>query len=1218
MSEIHFEKLTPNQDVDLNIYKKVLDYVFENDDIRNVAISGAYSSGKSSIIESYKKNHDEYKFLHILLANFETSRDAKQKIHDSSQDITMNENTKIEESVLEGKILNQLLHQIDPIKIPQTNFRIKQNISDESIKGATKLILLTIIFFLHILFIDKWESLVTELIKIKTLRFLGFTTTAESLLISCIGLIGMVGYFIFNAMKMQKNKNIFKRFSVQGNEIEIFEKNDESYFDKYLNEVLYLFDNSGVDVIIFEDMDRYNANEIFQRLREVNTLVNVKRSKESRKPLRFFYLLRDDIFVSKDRTKFFDFIVPVVPVIDSSNSYDQFIEHFKRGGVFEKFDKRFLQRIALYVDDMRILKNIYNEFMIYYSRIGTTDQDYNKLLAMIVYKNIFPRDFAETQLNKGFVSTIINSKEHIVSSEIDVVNGQISELESKIDLCNKEHLENVEELGKLYYKTYYGGGGYIDTSNPDYIRRKEIVALIENNQIDELNNQIAQLESEKSEIRNKKIHKLISRENENQVFSISHSDFLGNENNFYEVKTSEYFDLIKYLIWEGYIDETYEDYMTYFYPNSLTANDKKFVRSVTDKKAKEWDYKIDNLKLVISMLREVDFREIETLNFPLFDYLCSDARGNQNKLIQFIKQLEVGKHFRFVQSYLKQSSNVIPIVKNINHYWSEFLSEIIQKTEFSYEEIKNYILTTIYCCSKEDVDNINQERCLSNYISDDADFLNIENPKIEHLIEQFIRLEIKFKTINYDEAHKDFFEAIYQSKLYQFSYENIVLMLHTIYNIEDLDKIKHKNYSLIIKSPTSKLTEYVMDEIDYYMTLYLDNCENQVSDEMDDALKLINDDDITLSKREEYIEYLTTDLKDIVKIDDTSLWPLVLEKCLVNYNKENILEYYFNSGKGLDDNLVSFINDNMNYQLNFSVEYIEDNYGSEKSEELFNALITCNNIDTQKYQEVIESIGYRINDFTFTDVSEEKIKALVSLKIIEMTMANVACIRNNYDSVFIYFIENNIEEYIQTIMDSSPLTNEEILEMLNQNINDGFKLSLLDQTSMPISVFNENYSDTVKEHIIRHNFDTNDFKELLNKYANYNGLIQLAIFDLCKINIEDIIDSEMYLPAELFISLLSDDTIDKEYKIDLLSNVVEKISKEKFKNYVEIIGCEEYSKVFLNTGRLPKVEINAYNERLLDKLKEKYWIYDYVQENNMYKIERVTKGRRAALNAELL
>ena len=101
---------------------------------------------------------------------------------------------------------------------------------------------------------------------------------------------------------------------MQGNEIEIFEESDDSYFDKYLNEVLYLFENVDADVIVFEDMDRFNAKKIFERLREVNTLANIQLQKENKKILRFFYLLRDDFFISKDRTKFFDYFVPVVNI----------------------------------------------------------------------------------------------------------------------------------------------------------------------------------------------------------------------------------------------------------------------------------------------------------------------------------------------------------------------------------------------------------------------------------------------------------------------------------------------------------------------------------------------------------------------------------------------------------------------------------------------------------------------------------------------------------------------------------------------------------------------------------------------------------------------------------------------------------------------------------------------------------------------------------------
>lgn len=59
--------------------------------------------------------------------------------------------------------------------------------------------------------------------------------------------------------------------------------------------------------------------------------------------------------------------------------------------------------------------------------------------------------------------------------------------------------------------------------------------------------------------------------------------------------------------------------MTYFYENSLSRVDKTFLRSVTDKKAKEYTYKLKNPQLVVSRLRAVDFGQEETLNFDLLN-----------------------------------------------------------------------------------------------------------------------------------------------------------------------------------------------------------------------------------------------------------------------------------------------------------------------------------------------------------------------------------------------------------------------------------------------------------------------------------------------------------------------------------------------------------------------------------------------------------------------
>jgi len=161
--------------------------------------------------------------------------------------------------------------------------------------------------------------------------------------------------------------------------------------------------------------------------------------------------LRDDIFLSKDRTKFFDFILPVVPIVDASNAYDKFIEHFKDGNIFQLFDEKFMQGLSLYVDDMRLLKNIYNEFIIYYNRLkkSSTEQNPNKLLAMITYKNIFPRDFADLQISQGYVYTLFDKKEEFQNNEIAKIQHLIEEYEDEIIHLEKEVCSDINELDAM-------------------------------------------------------------------------------------------------------------------------------------------------------------------------------------------------------------------------------------------------------------------------------------------------------------------------------------------------------------------------------------------------------------------------------------------------------------------------------------------------------------------------------------------------------------------------------------------------------------------------------------------------------------------------------------------------------------------------------------------------------------------------------------------------
>ena len=76
-----FERLTPTDNVDLEVYEEAIDYVFDNPDVRNVAISGAYSAGKSSILASYKKSIVIRGFciFHLHIFNLQTRKKMQQR-----------------------------------------------------------------------------------------------------------------------------------------------------------------------------------------------------------------------------------------------------------------------------------------------------------------------------------------------------------------------------------------------------------------------------------------------------------------------------------------------------------------------------------------------------------------------------------------------------------------------------------------------------------------------------------------------------------------------------------------------------------------------------------------------------------------------------------------------------------------------------------------------------------------------------------------------------------------------------------------------------------------------------------------------------------------------------------------------------------------------------------------------------------------------------------
>lgn len=1069
---------------------------------------------------------------------------------------------------------------------------------------------------IHFTCFEVWKKYVNALPNNLFKTILTISTHPYVLIGSGITMVIIFSTILYKLIRTQKNKNVFRKLNLQGNEIEIFEESDDSYFDKYLNEVLYLFENADADVIVFEDMDRFNVNRIFERLREVNTLANIQLQKEENRILRFFYLLRDDIFDSKDRTKFFDYIVPVIPVVDSSNSYDQFISYFKNSGMFEKFDKSFLQGLSLYIDDMRLLKNIYNEFVIYFNRLNTTELDCNKMLAIITYKNLFPRDFAKLQLNQGFVYTVFCKKDSFIEDKITEMKEKIDEREQRIFAIRDEKLKSLRELNTVfahkYLNDYYNWTHKNDNDlsefvinylngneKSEYLSRKQILEDKSSGKIDQLKQEISALEQKIIEIKNQQLHQIITRDNIDTIFSVKSTNEVGEITNFNEIRSSEYFDLLKYLIRNGYIDETYPDYMTYFYENSLNRIDKTFLRSVTDKKAKEYTYRLKNPMQIISRLRLVDFEQEEILNFDLITCLLQTPRSYIKYIDRVFNQLKETNNFKFVGAYFDITTEMPEFIKHLNLIWPELFNVALEEKYLFENQIRKYSIFSIYYSDEDTISKINQNNCLCDYISNARDYLAIDDPDIDRLINGFSLLGVHFIGFDYESVNKDLFNAVYEHSLYEINEENLHLIQKEILGVKSDEDINSKNYTILLSNRYSTITHYVNQNINEYLETVLQMCEGNILDDEFAVLSLLNNPNLLLEYKKSYISALSTTITSIKKIEDSSLWTSLLDADIVEYSECNIMDYF--EVLKLSESVVSYIN-----RFDSDLDFSKTEYDEDMKESLFDSVIVSHDINNSKYKQILTSLEFEYDNFDIVEIPDDKINVLIDADIIRMTAENLTFIRENYIDQKYHFIHRNMEKYIN-IMNDTLFSKEELLEILTWDISDKLKIQLLRFTGDEISIIGKSYSSAICLYILENNFEDTDLPDLCSSFDQWDESIQAKIFDYAVNNMEIIINNPSHVSKKLKNNLLYSDKVSRDEKIELFIAIMPELCSDRLKEILTLLNLSDYLKIF-NTRSRPKFKINDENEKLLSAFKENNLIDNYQKNPNKegyYKISRL-------------
>lgn len=117
-------------------------------------------------------------------------------------------------------------------------------------------------------------------------------------------------------------------------------------------------------------------------------------------------------------------------------------------GVTEIADSH-LQKIGFFLYDMRLLKNIANEYVQYKEKVSKGISS-EKLLGMIVYKNYHPKDFADLHDCKGIVYQLLNLKETFIAARVEELEEyNKSRRELKERHLKERHLKEYE-LRRIY------------------------------------------------------------------------------------------------------------------------------------------------------------------------------------------------------------------------------------------------------------------------------------------------------------------------------------------------------------------------------------------------------------------------------------------------------------------------------------------------------------------------------------------------------------------------------------------------------------------------------------------------------------------------------------------------------------------------------------------------------------------------------------------------
>ncbi|SHF02939.1 hypothetical protein [Chryseobacterium sp. OV279] len=1185
----NLEDLTPyilkdeESNYNLQTYLKSLKWGVLNHNVRNIAISGSFGTGKSTILNLFKKNNPEFKILDINLGKFEEK----------------NKQTEVD---IETSIVQQILY-----------YEKKKNLKDSRFERITfdRFIFIKVVFFII------WALSILYLFFDKIYQKVYLINREESIYYVYLMKVSFLLGVFFILKKIFKQLFKLKVNKVSFSDAEFVPKDkDISIINKHVDELIYFFEKTRTQIVFIEDIDRFeDAVEVFIKLRELNIIIN--NSKDIVQKVTFIYAVKDELFSkNNEKTKFFDLIIPVIPVVDYSNSNTQFIKRLKDEFISEDIiSEDIISDISPYVNDMRSLINIINEFKTYYRIKSKENQalNGNKLFSLIVIKNMYPIEFKSLQNKEGIIYKIFELKSIFYSDIVKQIKRDIELLEednsnillerqSSItelrmiylsqllldsfggsryrigeeslqvqDLLKEEKFEQFVNLGSLSY-TIGVRNEYISfpnieakvNANVSYIDRKRRIEDRSNGKKQSNNFEIRKLRRRINKLKNSSLSQLFQNADRKQIEEyftkafvnindkIEDGDGLNIENNI--AKEHRKYSLLKVIIINNYLDENYSNYISLFYPESISENDYNLKLKIIEDGETTFNDVINKPKNLISELSIANFKKESILNFYILDYLLGNFKNNEvltHKLEEFLNTISNtdDKSVDFIYKYIDYSE--ISGYTNIFIYkmssWEDFWYLVHNKDIFSLKKKKKIIDILFRVNNIDEIKILNKEEKIKEFLEDYDDFLlnNYNENRKEEIFNKLKSLRIKFNEIKYEASLHDWILQVMNNNLYVININNINLFLEKYSNPDDVQNYNTANYTTLLNSDHIVLKENIVDNINDYVENVLLKLDNNTEEEIEVVETLLNNDEITISNRTALIRKIDFIVQKITNIN-TELWvPLFINNRILPHWM-NILSYYNYNNKKIDFVIEEFLNKEENYNrlklicINDSI----DEEGNQLTDELitnFNISLINSGISTNAFDALIDSLT---ENFDETSVIErtERIPKLISNGNIILNSENLSSLS---EIEIIAICEKKEIELNETYYNLElPIDSWEAI--FKANINSELKLLIFDFLTE-----NEMY-----------NSDDTSFLEVL-----------INIFK----------ENKFHKYSEFFVDSVMESKLIISDKIFLLNFEKADINTLQFRKYIEQLG-----KPFSLILKKEKIEIDNSDENrvFLETLRE--------------------------------